>query len=175
MTQQGNPFLDDDPTDPAADGESGSSLRKWGKAEKARADQLAKDLAELQQKLAKREAADVFTRLGISDKVRKYYNGESTEEAITAWWKESAADFGVEPNAEQDVTVTEEQRQDFADLDQVSQLNGAGRERPDAMSREGMSEARKSLLSNRNATDADFDAALRKLNVPDLPLMAPQF
>lgn len=170
-----NPFLDDDDNDadPGKD-QSGSALRRFGKEQQKRADELQKQLDELTKKLAAREAADVFAKLGIDEKIRKFYSGEPTEEGITEWWKENAEVFGVEPSGD-DVTQTDEQRQQAADLAAVQQLQGFGQERPDATSREAMSETRKGLLSNKTATEADFNAALAKLGVPDLPLMAPQF
>lgn len=170
-----NEFLDDDGdvVDTATD-QSGSALRKFGKEQKKRADELAKELAEIKAEFAKRKAGDIFAKLGISEKIRKFYSGDPDEDKIAEWWKENAELFGVDASAG-DPTLTEEQQQNQDDLSQVQQLSNFGQERSAAMSRESMAQVRKDLLSSKSTGIADLDAALAKLGVPDIAMMAPQF
>lgn len=167
-----NAFLDDDNDEDPAE-QSGSALRKFGKDQKKRADELERQLNELRTALAKREAGDVFAELGINEKVRKFYNGEPTKDAITEWWKENADVFGVDP-ASGDPTLTPEQQQTADDLSQLQDVNQLGQEKAEALGREALGQVRKDLLSS-GRTEDELNAALRKMGVPDLPFMAPQF
>lgn len=153
--------------------QSGSALRKFGREQKKRADELEQQLRDIQAQLAKREASDVFAELGVSERVRKYYTGEPTKEAITAWWKEAAADFGVDPGTG-DPTQTPEQQQQHADLSGVQKAAQAGSEKPDALGREAYAEIRKELMSSKKSSIDDLDAALARMGVPTVPVVAPQ-
>lgn len=155
-------------------GESGSALRKYANDQKKLAEQALAELNDLKAQLAKRDAESIFAKLGVPEKVRKFYSGDPTEDAITQWVKENADVFGIEPTGE-NPTVDPEQQQRAADLGRVAEAAGFGQERASAMSREAMQEARKGLLSQKNPTIDDLNAALAKLNVPDMPFMAPQF
>jgi ferritin-like metal-binding protein YciE len=169
-----NPFISDDPDVPPVNDQSGSALRKFAEDQKNLVKQLQQQLAETQKQLASRAAAEVFTTLGINEKVRKFYTGDPTKEAIEAWWKENAEVFGVDPGVGNDPTLNDAQQQHQQDIQNVQQAAQLGQDRSGAVSRETMAEARKGLLSQgRDVTD--LNAALAKMGVPDLPFMAPQF
>lgn len=153
---------------------TGKALRKFAEEQKALVKQLQQQLADAQTQLAARTAGDIFSKLGINEKVRKFYNGDPTEDAITAWWKENAEIFGVDPGVGQDPTLDDAQQQHQRDIDAVQNAANIGQDRGGAMSREVMTEARKNLLSQGKSVN-DLDAALAKMGVPDLPFMAPQF
>lgn len=169
-----NPFISDDPDVPPVNDQSGSALRKFAEEQKTLVKQLQQQLAETQKQLASRAAAEVFTSLGINEKVRKFYTGDPTKEAIEAWWKENAEIFGVDPGVGQDPTLTDAQQEHQAAIDNVQQAAQIGQDRTGAMTRETMQGARTDLLSQgRNISD--LDAALAKMGVPNLPFVAPQF
>lgn len=173
-----NPFVDDDDPDgqpPPTNDQSGSALRKWAKEQQKLAKDFQAKVAELTAKLAQREASEVFTELGISEKVRKFYQGEPTKEAIKTWWTENADVFGIDPGVGQDPTLDDAQQQHQRDIDLVQQAAQVGQDRTGAVSREQMSQARQGLLTQKNSNIADLNAALAKMGVPDTPLLAPQF
>ncbi len=167
-----NPFLGENET--GGQDNSGSALRKFAEDQKRRADDLEKQFKDLQKQLASRTASDVFAKLGINDKVQKFYQGDPTEEAIAAWWKENASIFGVDPGVGQDPTLDTAQQEHQAAIDAVQQAASVGQDRGGAMSRETMQSARTDLLS-KGRTPADLDAALARMNIPNTPFQAPQF
>lgn len=168
-----NQFLPDDP-DPTQPPSDGGSLRRFAEDQKKRADALEKQLKEVQTSLAKRDAESVFTELGINEKVRKFYHGDLTKDAISEWWKENAEVFGVDPGVGKDPTLDDAQQQHQQDILNVQQAAQVGQDRSGAVTRETMSEARKGLLSQGRDIN-DLNAALAKMGVPDIPFMAPQF
>jgi hypothetical protein len=170
-----NQFVSDDPDLSVADNsQSGSALRKFAEEQKTLVKQLQQQLAETQKQLASRAANDVFTKLGISEKVRKFYAGDPTEEAISQWWKENAEVFGVDPGVGQDPTLNDAQQQHQQAIDNVQQAAQIGQDRTGAMTPETMRSARTDLLS-QGKNVSDLDAALAKMGVPNLPFAAPQF
>lgn len=169
-----NQFLPDDDGQEPAPVNDGGSLRKFAEDQKKRADALEKQLREVQTSLARRDAESVFTELGINEKVRKFYTGELTKDAISQWWKENAEVFGVDPGVGNDPTLDPAQQQHQQDIQNVQQAAQLGQDRSGAVSRETMAEARKGLLSQGRDV-SDLNAALAKMGVPDLPFMAPQF
>lgn len=170
-----NQFLGDPDEQPPATDNSGSSLRKFAEEQKRRADALDKQLKEMQTTLAKREAESVFAELGINEKIRKFYSGDFTKDAISAWWKENAEIFGVEPGVGNDPTLDPAQQEHQAAIDNVQKAAQIGQDRQGAMSRETMVEQRRRLLAQKGTNISDLDAALGGMGVPDLPMMAPQF
>lgn len=168
-----NQFITDDPDLTVTD-QSGSALRKFAEEQKNLVKQLQQQLAETQKQLASRAAADVFSSLGISEKVRKFYSGDPTKEAIESWWKENAEIFGVDPGVGQDPTLTDAQQEHQAAIDNVQTAAQIGQDRTGAMTPETMRGARKDLLS-QGRDISDLDAALAKMGVPNLPFAAPQF
>ena len=153
---------------------SGTKLRQFAEEQKKRADALEKQLNEINKQLASRTAQDIFTKLGINDKVQKFYTGDPTEEAISNWWKENASVFGVDPGVGQDPTLDSAQQEHQAAIDAVQQAASIGQDRGGAVSREQMTQARQDLLS-KGRTPADLDAALARMNIPNTPYQAPQF
>jgi hypothetical protein len=170
-----NEFLPSDPDAVVPPNESGSALRKFAEEQKQLVKQLQAQLAEVNKQLASRTTADVFAKLGVSEKVRKFYTGEPTEEAISQWWKENAEVFGVDPGVGQDPTLDDAQQEHQRAIDAVQQATQIGQDRSGAVSRETMQKARTDLLSQKRSTMDDLDAALRAMNVPNIPLQAPQF
>jgi hypothetical protein len=169
-----NQFLPDDDDQVQPPVNDGGSLRKFAEDQKKRADALEKQLRDVQTSLARRDAESVFNELGINEKVRKFYTGDLTKDAISEWWKENAEVFGVDPGVGNDPTLNDAQQQHQQDIQNVQQAAQLGQDRSGAVSRETMAEARKGLLSQgRDVTD--LNAALAKMGVPDLPFMAPQF
>lgn len=170
-----NQFITDDPDLSVTDNsQSGSALRKFAEEQKTLVKQLQQQLADTQKQLASRAANDVFTKLGISEKVRKFYSGDPTEEAISSWWKENAEVFGVDPGVGQDPTLDSAQQEHQRAIDNVQQAANVGQDRTGAMSPETMRASRDSLLSQGKNVN-DLDAALAKMGIPNLPFMAPQF
>jgi hypothetical protein len=175
-----NPFvLDEDPDEgqetPPANDQSGSALRKWAKAQADMVKQLQKELADAKAENAKRDMESVFTKLGVPDKVRKFYAGDPTEDAITQWVKDNADVFGLTPEGGGDVTETPERRQMFDDLSGVMSAQQMGTDKDGAVSREVLAQQRAELLGKKNSGLSDLDAALAAIGVPNTPLMAPQF
>lgn len=175
-----NPFANDDPDDldveqPPANDQSGSSLRKWAKQQADLVKQLQKELADAKAETAKRDMENVFTKLGVPDKVRKFYSGDPTEDAITQWVKDNADVFGLTPEGGGDVTETPERRQMFDDLSGVMSAQSMGMDKDGAVSREVLAQQRAELLGKKNSGLSDLDAALAAMGVPNTPLMAPQF
>ena len=170
------PFVDEDDIDtpPPANDQSGTALRKFANEQKALAAQYAKDLAELRATLAMRDAESVFKELGVPDKGRKFYSGEPTKDAITAWVKENADVFGLSPDGE-DITITPEKRQQFDDLSGVQAAGNLGLDKDGAVSREVLAQQRADLLSKPRSSLSDLDKVLANMGVPNTPLMAPQF
>jgi|KBSSwiStaDraftv2_1062776.scaffolds.fasta_scaffold382359_2 hypothetical protein len=173
-TTEPNPFAGDDPDVQSVDN-SGSALRKFAEEQKQMVKQLQQQLAEAQKMIATRNAADIFTKLGINDKVRKFYTGDPTEDAINAWWKENAEVFGVDPGVGQDPTLDPAQQEHQQAIDNVQQAALIGQDRAGAMTREGMQQARKNLLSQKSTNISELDAALAQMGVPNQPFIAPQF
>lgn len=175
-----NPFaLDEDPdevqeTPPAGD-QSGSALRKWAKQQADLVKQLQKELADAKAETAKRDMESVFSKLGVPDKVRKFYSGDPTEDAITQWVKDNADVFGLTPEGGGDVTETPERRQMFDDLSGVMSAQSLGADRDGAVSRDVLAQQRADLLSKKQSSLTDLDAALAQMGVPNQPMMAPQF
>lgn len=168
-----NPFIgDDDVEDAPQPDQSGSALRKWGKEQAKLAEDLRKELELVKAQLATRAAADIFSKLGVPEKVRKFYSGDPTEDNIAAWVKENADVFGLETV---EATQTEEQQQAHQEIAQTQQATQLGQDRAQAFSREALAEQRSNLLSQKNPTLADLDATLAKMGVPNLPMVAPQF
>lgn len=170
------PFLDEDEieTPPPTNDNSGSALRKFANEQKKLADQYAKDLAELKAQLALRDAGEVFSKLGVPDKVRKFYSGEPTEEAITQWVKDNADVFGLSPDG-QDPTVPPERKQLFDDLSGVQNAEQLGVDKDGTVSREILAQQRSDLMAKKTSNLSDLDAALAQMGVPNTPTMAPQF
>lgn len=170
-----NQFISDDPDIPSENGQqSGSALRKFAEEQKQMVKQLQQQLAETQKQLASRAAAEVFTQLGINEKVRKFYTGDPTKEAIEAWWKENAEIFGVDPGVGQDPTLTDAQQEHQQAIDNVQRAAQIGQDRGGAVSPESMKSAREDLLSKGKNIN-DLDAALARMNIPNVPFGAPQF
>lgn len=169
-----NPFVDSDTDPTVVPNESGSALRKFAEEQKQLVKQLQAQLVDAQKQLASRTVADVFTKLGISEKVRKFYSGDPTEDAINSWWKENAEVFGIDPGVGQDPTLSDAQQEHQQAIDAVQQAAQVGQDRTGAMSPESMRSARTELLSQGKSVN-DLDAALAKMGVPNLPFMAPQF
>jgi hypothetical protein len=117
----------------------------------------------------------VFTKLGVPEKVRKFYAGDPTEDAITQWVKDNADVFGLTPEGGGDVTETPERRQMFDDLSGVMSAQQMGTDKDGAVSREVLAQQRAELLGKKNSGLSDLDAALAAIGVPNTPLMAPQF
>lgn len=143
----------------------GSALRKFGTEQKRRADELDKQLAELRAELAKRNSSEIFAKLNVPEKVRKFYTGEPTQDAIEAWVKENADVFGLGSEAEQDP----ERQQQNADLEAVTQATLTGQDRPSALSRESMAQMNKDLFSK----GASLEELLKHMNVPDVAIQGP--
>lgn len=171
-----NPFIDDDGNEvvPPTNDQSGSALRKFANEQKKLFEQAAAELKELKTQLAKRDAESVFVKLGVPDKVRKFYSGDPTEEAITAWVKENADVFGLSPDGE-DPTVPPERKQQFDDLSGVMSAQSLGMDKDGAVSRDVLAQQREELLNKKHSSLSDLDAVLAKMGVPNMPLMAPQF
>lgn len=168
-----NPFMDDDDiqVEPQKD-QSGSALRKFAKEQQARANELEKKLNDALAQIQRREADSIFGKLGVNDRVRKFYSGDMTEEAITQWVKDNADLFGIELNGE-DPTITPEQNQQERDLSAVNQAAGAGHDRPTSLSRESMGQYRNDLLSRQGAGLPDLEEILGKMGVPNVPAQGP--
>lgn len=171
-----NPFVDDEGNEvaPPANDQSGSALRKFANEQKKLAEQYATELKEIRTQLAKRDAESIFTKLGVPEKVRKFYSGDPTEDAITAWVKENADVFGLSPDGE-DPTVPPERKQQFDDLSGVQNAQSMGMDKDGAVSREVLAQQRSELLGKKNSGISDLDAVLAKMGVPNMPLVAPQF
>lgn len=168
-----NEFLGDGQSeDEGTSQESGSALRQFGKEQKARADKLERELNEFKAQLAKVQAGEIFTKLGVPEKVRKFYSGDPTEDAISAWVKENADVFGLETDSP--ATQTPEQEQQRSDLAQVQQAQQLGQDRSTNWTRDQHAQKRADLLANGTGLP-DLNKVLSELGVPDLPLMAPQF
>lgn len=169
-------FLDEEleTETPPANDNSGSALRKFANEQKKLADGYAKDLADLKAQLALRDASEVFSKLGVPDKVRKFYSGEPTEDAITQWVKDNADVFGLSPAGE-DPTVPPERKQMFDDLSGVQSAESLGIDKDGSVSREVLASQRAALLSKKGSNLIDLDAALAQMGVPNTPTMAPQF
>ena len=169
-----NPFVldDDDAETPPAKDNSGSALRKFAKEQQARAKQLETELAELRATVARQNAESIFGKLGVNDRVRKFYQGEPTEEAITQWVKDNADLFGIELGGE-DPTKTPEQNQQHQELSAVNQAVNAGQDRPTSLSRETMGQFKNDLLNRQNAGLPDLEEILGKMGVPNTPAQGP--
>jgi hypothetical protein len=174
-----NPFaLDEDPDDSVEtppNTNDGSALRKWAKAQADMVKQLQKELADTKAENAARAMADVFKELGVPDKVRKFYSGDPTKEAITQWVQENADVFGLAGPDGEDPTVPPERRQQFDDLSGVMSAQSLGQDKDGAVSREVLAQQRAELMAKKNSGISDLDAALAAIGVPNSPLMAPQF
>lgn len=161
-------------TPPSTD-QSGSALRKFANEQKKLAEQYAQELKEIRTQLAKRDAESIFQELGVPEKVRKFYSGDPTKDAITQWVKDNADVFGLAgPNGE-DPTVPPERQQMFDDLSGVQDAQSAGQDRDGAVTREVLAQQRADLLAKKGSSLTDLDAALAKMGVPNMPVMAPQF
>lgn len=169
-----NPFVDDDDAEqpPVSTDTSGTALRKFAKEQQQLAKDLAKQLTELQAQVSMQNAAAIFGKLGVNDRVRKFYSGEPTEEAITEWVKVNADLFGIDLGGE-DPTKTPEQNQQHQDLGNVNQAVNAGQDRPTSLSRESMGQFKNDLLSRANAGLPDLEEILGKMGVPNVPAQGP--
>lgn len=160
-------FGEDEPT---TDQESGSALRQFGKEQKARADKLAKELEEIRAELDRRKAADIFTELEVPEKVRKFYQGEYTKDAIQSWMKENADVFGFAAEEPE----TQEQIEQKANLQAVQQAALTGQDRQTALSRDSMAQMRNDLLSRGKQTGVlDLEEVLTRMQVPNIPAQGP--
>ncbi len=143
----------------------GKALRRFGTEQKARADALANELAEIKAQLAKRDAEGIFAKLGVPEKVRKFYSGDPTEDAIAAWVKENADVFGIEVDA----APTEQQTEQVQQLTNVQQASQLGTDRSQAWTRDSIAQKRQGLLANGKNLD-DLNALLAEIGVPDVPV-----
>jgi hypothetical protein len=163
-----NEFLADGQEDVTSGQESGTALRKFANEQKKLAEERAAELAELKAQFAKIQAGEIFTKLGVPDKVRKFYSGEPTEDAIKSWVTENADVFGIEVGAET-ATQTEDQAVQHAQLGAVQQAQQLGADRDTSWTREGMAQKRAGLLANGNSL-ADLNAVLAEMGVPNVPI-----
>jgi hypothetical protein len=171
-------FLDEDldTETPPANEQSGSQLRKFAKEQKELAAQYAKELADIKAQLALRDASAVFQKLGVPDKVRKFYSGDPTEDAITAWVKDNADVFGLAGPDGEDPTIPPERKQMFDDLSGVQSAESLGIDKDGSVSRDVLAQQRAELLAKpRGSRISELDAALASMGVPNTPIMAPQF
>lgn len=105
--------LEGDEGDKPKGSETGGGLRAKLEEALTRAKAAEDKLAETTKTLKTREAADLFGKFGVPDKVQKFYTGDVTEEAITAWCKENADVFGISvPGAEASESPEDKQRND---------------------------------------------------------------
>lgn len=160
-----NEFLPDG-DEPTGQESDGKALRRFGNEQKKRADELAQELAELKAQLAKRDAENIFTKLGVPEKVRKFYSGDPTEDAIAAWVKENADVFGIEVDA----APTEEQTEQVQQLANVQQAAQLGADKTQAWTRDSIAQKRQGLLANGKSLD-DLNSLLAEIGVPDVPVM----
>lgn len=137
--------------------------------------QLQKELADAKAETAKRDMESVFSKLGVPEKVRKFYSGDPTEDAITQWVKDNADVFGLTPEGAAEVTDTPERRQMFDDLSGVMSAQSMGTDKDGAVSRDVLAQQRADLLGKKHSGISDLDAALAAMGVPNTPLIAPQF
>ncbi len=120
----------------------------------------------MRAELTKRDAATVFTELGVPEKVRKFYSGDYTKDAISTWMKENADVFGFNTEAEQSPEEAERSR----DLEQVTAATLVGQDRQTALSRDSMRAMNNDLLANKKVS---LEEMLGKMNVPNIPMQGP--
>jgi hypothetical protein len=89
----------------------GGGLRAKLEEALARAKAAEDKLAETEKNLNARTVSELFQKFGVPDKVKKFYAGDPTEEAVTAWVKENAEVFGISlPGAEATETPEDKAR-----------------------------------------------------------------
>lgn len=88
---------DFDETAPITPDSGPKPLRDYAKAQKQRADDADARLAALEARLKQSEIKDLFESQGIPRTAAKYYNGDATEDAITAFVTDMRATFGGVP------------------------------------------------------------------------------
>lgn len=102
MSSAADDFDDDD-----FDGLDGDDLvkrlRKLHKQEVAARKAAEAKAAELEKETRASKLADAFKDAEVPKGFAKLYDGEPTKDAIKAWWKDTAADFGLQADDEQPV------------------------------------------------------------------------
>jgi hypothetical protein len=163
-----NEFLGDGQDDSGENQESGKALRQFGRDQQARANKLEQELNELKVALAKRDAESIFSKLGVPEKVRKFYSGDPTEDAIKDWVKVNADVFGIEG----EVAPTPEQTETQTQIAAVQQAQSLGEDRSQSWTRDSMAQKRQGLLANGTSL-ADLNEVLAAFGVPDVPVSGP--
>lgn len=140
--------------------EGGTLRAKLEEALKRASDAEAK-LAEATKQLSQRTAQDVFSKLGVPDKVRKLYTGDVSEEAITTWVQEYADVFGITPEGGDEKAV-EETPEDTARNDQIRSVQNASKLGFDGGSTGAALLAEAEAKLKGGASEADIDAIIQK-------------
>lgn len=70
------------------------ALRDYAKAQKERADEMAKQIADIQRELNKAKVADLFESQGVARNAAKYYNGDADPEKVSAFVNDMRSAFG---------------------------------------------------------------------------------
>lgn len=130
--------------------------------------QKDKELAELNAFKAGISVKATWDELKVPDAIRKLYNGDTSADAIKAWWNDSKGLFNVEQAAEQpgqpEPTPEQVEQQQAAQQFQEAQNLGTNAIHSgfDAIKQEAANLAA-SFRAGRMSS-ADYDAAKAKLN-----------
>lgn len=133
----------------------GGGLRKFAEEQKARAEALEKELAELRKWRTEQSVKAIFDELKVPEKVRKFYSGEAEADKVKAWVEENADVFNLG-----DVKPQEQQ-----DLAQVAQVASLGQDLQ-SVSLEGFKQKAAEL---KNSGARNGEAALNELLSQFLP------
>jgi hypothetical protein len=136
--------------------------------------QKDKELAELNAFKAGISVKATWDELKVPDAIRKLYNGDTSADAIKAWWNDSKGLFNVEQAAEQpgqpEPTPEQVEQQQAAQQFQEAQNLGTNAIHSGFDAVKQAAESAAEAYRNGQMSRADFDAARAKvyegLNTP---------
>lgn len=122
-----------------------------------------KELAELKTVEAQRSVKATWDELKVPDVIRKLYNGDTSADAIKAWWEDSKGLFNIEQAAEQPSRPepTPEQVAQQKAAQQFQEASGLGTNAINSGFDAAQAKAQNAIEAYRNGqmSRADFEAA----------------
>lgn len=129
--------------------------------------QKDQEITTLKTAETQRTVESTWSELKVPDAIRKLYNGDTSADAIKAWWEDSKGLFNIQVAEEQPAApeLTPEQQAQHAAAQQVQDASAMGANAFHAGFETVQQQAKNAAEAYKNGTmsRADYDAAITKV------------